>query len=163
MKPDENGIATCEYCGKSGNFVASVDGNLYEKWDEAITYWLENGGTLKLYGDYTATDGTWSIGSGSHTINLNGHMMSVKGDGAFFKPNNNMHLTVTDGTERGQIENILLDGSQRGSFTLESGYVGNLKMNGGAVVTLKAALTSWMCRIAPQTQIFPSRAAALAN
>ena len=133
MKPDETGVATCEYCGKSGKFVASVDGNTYEAWDEAISYWLANGGTLKLYTDYTAADGTWSIGSGSHTINLNGHRMSVQGDGAF-KPTNNMHLTVTDGTERGQIENILLDGSQ---VTLENGYVGNLKMTGGAVVALK--------------------------
>ena len=137
MKPDETGVATCEYCGKSGKFVASVDGNLYTDMDEAISYWLANGGTLKLYTDYTAADGTWKVGSGSHTINLNGHMMSVKGDGAFFKPTNNMHLTVTDGTERGQITNILLDGSQRGSFTLENGYVCNLEMTGGAVVALK--------------------------
>ena len=136
MKPDATGTVTCEYCGKSGKFVASVDGNLYSDMDEAITYWLANGGTLKLYADYTAADGTWSIGSGSHTINLNGHGMFVQDKGAF-KPTNNMHLTVTDGTERGQIENILLDGSQRGSFTLESGYVGNLEMTGGAVVTLK--------------------------
>ena len=63
--------------------------------------------------------------------------MSVKGDGAFFKPTNNMHLTVTDSKEIGQITNILLDGSQHGSFTLKSGYVHNLKMTGGAVVTLK--------------------------
>lgn len=136
MKPDETGVATCEYCGKSGKFVASVDGNLYTNMDEAVKAWLANGGTLKLYGDYTATDGTWKVGSGSHTINLNGHRMSVQGDGAF-KPTNNMHLTVTDGTERGQIDNILLDGSQGGSFTLESGYVGNLEMTGGAVVALK--------------------------
>ena len=136
MKPDETGVATCEYCGKSGNFVASVDGNLYTDMNGAISYWLKDGGTLKLYADYTAADGTWSIGSGSHTVDLNGHRMLVTGDGAF-KPTNNMHLTVTDGTERGQIDNILLDGSQRGSFTLESGYVGNLKMTGGAVVTLK--------------------------
>ena len=136
MKPGEDGVATCEYCGKSGKFVASVDGNLYTDMKEAIDYWLANGGTLKLYGDYTAADGTWKIGSGSHTINLNGHRMLVTGDGAF-KPTNNMHLTVTDGTERGQIENILLDGSQGGSFTLESGYVGNLEMTGGAVVALK--------------------------
>ena len=136
MEPDAaTGIATCEYCG--GKFVASVDGNLYTDMKEAISYWLENGGTLKLYTDYTATDdGTWRIGSGSHTVNLNGHRMSVQNDGAF-KPTNNMHLTVTDGTERGQIENILLDGSQDGNFTLESGYVGNLKMTGGAVVALK--------------------------
>ena len=137
MKPGGDGVATCEYCGKSGKFVASVDGNLYTDMDAAVTDWLANGGTLKLYADYTAADGTWSIGSGSHTINLNGHRMSVKGDGAFFKPTNNMHLTVTDGTERGQIENILLDGSQNGSFTLESGYVGNLEMTGDAVVALK--------------------------
>ena len=136
MEPDETGVATCEYCGKSGKFVASVDGNLYIDMDEAISYWLKNGGTLKLYADYTAADGTWSIGSGLHTINLNGHRMSVKGDGAF-KPTHNMHLTVTDGMEIGQIENILLDGSQGGSFTLESGYVGNLEMTGGAVVTLE--------------------------
>ena len=137
MKPDAaTGMATCEYCGKSGKFVASVDGNLYTDMNGAISYWLENSGTLKLYGDYTATDGTWRIGSGSHTINLNGHRMSVQNDGAF-KPTHNMHLTVTDGTERGQITNILLDGSQHGSFTLENGFVGNLKMTGGAVVALK--------------------------
>lgn len=138
MKPGGDGIATCEYCGKSGKFVASVDGNLYTDMNEAISYWLENGGTLKLYADYTAANGTWSVGSGSHTVDLNGHRMSVEGDGsAFFKPTNNMHLTVTDGTERGQIENILLDGIQRGSFTLENGFVGNLKMTGGAVVALR--------------------------
>ena len=137
MKPDAaTGMATCEYCGKSGKFVASVDGNLYTDMNGAISYWLANGGTLKLYADYTAADGTWRIGSGLHTINLNGHRMSVKGDGAF-KPTNNMHLTVTGGTELGQITNILLDGSQDGSFTLESGYVCNLEMTGGAVVTLK--------------------------
>ena len=130
MEPDAaTGIATCKYCGTSGKFVASVDGNTYEKWDEAINYWLANGGTLTLYGDYTATDGTWEAGSGSHTIDLNGYRMR-----GTLKPTNNMHLTVTDGTEIGQIENILLEG---GSFTLESGYVGNLKMTGDAVVTLK--------------------------
>ena len=139
MKPGEDGVATCEYCGKSGKFVASVDGNLYTDMDAAVTDWLENGGTLKLYADYTAATekATWTIVSGEHSIDLNGHRMLVQGDGAFFKPTNNMHLTVTDGTERGQIENILLDGSQRGSFTLESGYVGNLEMTGGAVVALK--------------------------
>ena len=106
--------------------------------DEAIAYWLANGGTLKLYADYTAATekATWTIVSGEHSIDLNGHSMFVQDDGAF-KPTNNMHLTVTDGTERGQIENILLDGSQRGSFTLESGYVSNLEMTGGAVVALK--------------------------
>ena len=137
MEPDAaTGIATCEYCGKSGEFVASVDGNLYSDMDEAITYWLKNGGTLKLYADYTAANGTWKVGSGSHTINLNGHRMSVADNGAF-KLTNNMHLTVTNGMEFGHIENILLDGNQGGSFTLESGYVGNLKMTGGAVVALK--------------------------
>ena len=106
--------------------------------DEAITYWLANGGTSKLYANYTAATekATWTIVSGEHSIDLNGHRMSVKGDGAF-KPTNNMHLTVTDGKEIGQIENILLDGSQRGSFTLENGYVCNLEMTGGAVVALK--------------------------
>lgn len=138
MKPDETGTATCEYCGKSGKFVASVDGNLYTDMNEAISYWLENGGTLKLYADYTAATekATWTIVSGEHSIDLNGHRMSVQNGGAF-KPTNNMHLTVTDGTEIGQITNILLDGSQGGSFTLESGYVGNLEMTGGAVVALK--------------------------
>ena len=137
MKPDAaTGMATCEYCGKSDKFVASVDGNLYTDMDEAISYWLANSGTLKLYGDYTATDGTWRIGSGLHTINLNGHRMSVQNDGAF-KPTNNMHLTVTDGKKIGQITNILLDGNQGGSFTLESGYVCNMEMTDGAVVALK--------------------------
>ena len=134
LKEDHTG-AECKYCGAS--FAATLDDAPYGTIDAAVTDWLANGGTLKLYANYTAADGTWSIGSGSHTINLNGHMMSVKGDGAFFKPTNNMHLTVTDGTELGQITNILLDGSQGGSFTLENGFVGNLKMTGGAVVALK--------------------------
>ena len=134
LKEDHTG-AECKYCGAS--FAATLDDAPYGTIDAAVTDWLTNGGTLKLYADYTAADGTWKVGSGSHTINLNGHMMSVQGDGAFFKPTNNMHLTVTDSKEIGQITNILLDGSQRGSFTLESGYVGNLEMTGGAVVALK--------------------------
>ena len=133
LKGDHSGVA-CKYCG--ANFAATLDDAPYDTIDAAITDWLANGGTLKLYADYNAANGTWSIGSGLHTINLNGHRMSVQNDGAF-KPTNNMHLTVTDGTKLGQITNILLDGSQRGSFTLESGYVGNLEMTGGAVVTLK--------------------------
>ena len=134
LKDDLTGVK-CKYCG--ANFAATLDDAPYGTIDAAVTDWLKDGGTLKLYADYTATDGTWRIGSGSHTINLNGHMMSVQGDGNAFKPTNNMHLTVTDSKEIGQITNILLDGSQNGSFTLESGYVGNLEMTGGAVVTLK--------------------------
>ena len=98
-----------------------------------------------------------------HTINLNGHKMSVKGDGAF-KPTNNMHLTVTDGTEIGQITNILLDGDQDGSFTLESGYVGNLEMTGGAVIALKGGSVDKLdVQNSSANTNFPSRAAALAN
>ena len=133
LKADLTG-AECKYCGAS--FAATLDDAPYDTIDDAVSAWLQKGGTLKLYADYTAADGTWSIGSGSHTINLNGYRMSVQGEGTF-KPTNNMHLTVTDDKEIGQITNILLDGSQRGSFTLESGYVGNLKMTGDAVVTLK--------------------------
>ena len=136
LKGDHTG-AECKYCGAS--FAATLDDAPYGTIDAAVTDWLKDGGTLKLYADYTAATekATWTIVSGEHSIDLNGHMMSVEGDGNAFKPTHNMHLTVTDGTERGQITNILLDGSQRGSFTLKSGYVGNLKMTGGAVVALK--------------------------
>ena len=136
LKVDHTG-AECKYCGAS--FAATLDDAPYGTIDEAIEAWLKDGGTLKLYADYTAATekATWTIDSGEHSIDLNGHRMSVQGDGNAFKPANNMHLTVTDGTERGQIDNILLDGSQDGSFTLESGYVGNLKMTDGAVVALK--------------------------
>ena len=137
LKEDHTG-AECKYCGAS--FAATLDDAPYGMIDAAITDWLKNGGTLKLYADYTAATekATWTIGSGSHTVDLNGHRMSVQGDGsAFFKPANNMNLTVTDSTKLGQITNILLDGSQNGSFTLESGIVCNLEMTGGAVVTLK--------------------------
>ena len=139
VKPHTHNIVNgqCE-CGAT--FAASVTQNgavaYYKDFATAVKAWLANGGTLKLYGDYTATDGTWKVGSGLHTINLNGHRMLVQNDGAF-KPTNNMHLTVTDDKKIGQIDNILLDGSQNGSFTLENGFVGNLKMTGGAVVTLK--------------------------
>ncbi|MBU5431670.1 S-layer homology domain-containing protein [Intestinimonas sp. MSJ-38] len=136
LREDHTG-AECKYCGAS--FAATLNDTPYGMIDAAVTDWLKDGGTLKLYADYTAATekATWTIGSGSHTVDLNGHRMSVQGDGNAFKPANNMHLTVTDGTERGQIDNILLDGSQHGSFTLESGYVGNLKMTDGAVVALK--------------------------
>ena len=136
LKEDHTG-AECKYCGAS--FAATLDDAPYGKIDAAVADWLAKGGTLKLYADYTAATekATWTIVSGEHSIDLNGHRMSVQGDGNAFKPTNNMHLTVTDGTGLGQIENILLDGSQRGSFTLESGFVGNLEMTGGAVVALK--------------------------
>ena len=134
LKEDHTG-AECKYCGAS--FAATLDDAPYGTIDAAVTDWLKNGGTLKLYADYTTANDTWKAGSESHTINLNGHKMSVQGDGNAFKPTNNMHLTVTDSKEIGQITNILLDGSQNGSFTLESGYVHNLKMTDGAVVTLK--------------------------
>lgn len=124
----------CAYCNKTG-IKATVGGTTYDDVSKAVEDWLANGGTLKLYADYTAATekATWTIVSGEHSIDLNGHRMSVQNDGAF-KPTNNMHLTVTDDTERGQIENILLDGSQ---VTLKSGYVCNLKMTGDAVVALK--------------------------
>ena len=136
LKGDHTG-AECKYCGAS--FAATLDDAPYDKIDDAVSAWLQKGGTLKLYADYTAATekATWSIGSGLHTVDLNGHKMSVEGDGNAFKPTHNMHLTVTDGTKLGQITNILLDGDQRGSFTLKSGYVCNLEMTGGAVVTLK--------------------------
>ena len=133
LKGDHTG-AECKYCGAS--FAATLDDAPYDTIDAAITDWLENGGgTLKLYADYTAATekATWTIVSGKHSIDLNGHRMSVQNDGAF-KPTNNMHLTVTDGTKIGQITNILLEG---GSFTLESGIVCKLEMTGGAVVALK--------------------------
>ena len=72
----------CAYCNKTG-IKATVGGTTYDDVSKAVEDWLANGGTLKLYDDYTATNGTWSIGSGSHTINLNGHRMSVQGDGTF--------------------------------------------------------------------------------
>ena len=131
LKEDHTG-ADCKYCGAS--FAATLDDAPYGKIDEAVAAWLKNGGTLKLYADYTAANGTWEVSGGSHTVNLNGHRMSVQGDGSAFKPTNNMHLTVTDGTKLGQITNILLEG---GSFTLENGYVGKLEMTGDAVVALK--------------------------
>ena len=133
LKEDHTG-AECKYCGAS--FAATLDDAPYGKIDAAVSAWLKNGGTLKLYADYTAATekATWTIVSGEHSIDLNGHMMSVEGDGSAFKPTHNMHLTVTDSKEIGQITNILLEG---GSFTLESGYVHNLKMTDGAVVTLK--------------------------
>ena len=136
LKENHTG-AECKYCGAS--FAATLNDAPYDTIDAAITDWLENGGTLKLYANYTAATekATWTIGSGSHTVDLNGHRMSVEGDGNAFKPTNNMHLTVTDSKGLGQITNILLDGNQNGSFTLESGYVHNLEMTGGAVVTLK--------------------------
>ena len=136
LKENHTG-AECKYCGAS--FAATLNDAPYDRIDDAVTDWLENGGTLKLYADYTAATekATWTIGSGSHTVDLNGHRMSVEGDGNAFKPTHNMHLTVTDSKKLGQITNILLDGSQNGSFTLESGYVCNLEMTGGAVVTLK--------------------------
>ena len=134
-KADLTGVK-CKYCGAS--FAATLDDAPYGTINDAVSAWLQKGGTLKLYANYTAATekATWTIVSGEHSIDLNGHRMSVQNDGAF-KPTNNMHLTVTDDTERGQITNILLDGSQRGSFTLENGYVCNLEMTGGAVVALK--------------------------
>ncbi|MBL1054211.1 MAG: hypothetical protein JJO51_20900, partial [Escherichia coli] len=56
LKKDHTG-AECKYCGAS--FAATLDDTPYGTIDEAVADWLENGGTLKLYTDYTAANGTW--------------------------------------------------------------------------------------------------------
>ena len=65
-KEDHTGVK-CKYCG--ANFAATLDDAPYGTIDAAVTDWLKNGGTLKLYADYTAADGTWKVGSGLHTVN----------------------------------------------------------------------------------------------
>ena len=50
LKGDHTG-AECKYCGAS--FAATLDDAPYGTIDAAVTDWLANGGTLKLYTDYT--------------------------------------------------------------------------------------------------------------
>ena len=128
----DDGEKTCKHCGLTGKFVATVDGNAYTSWDEAFKAWLGDGGTLKLYDDYTASDGTWHIVTGSHKIDLNGHKLSVSNDGAF-KPSNNMGLIIQDTSEDqdGEISHILLsEKNPYWSLTLNSGNIGNLEVGG---------------------------------
>ena len=77
LKEDHTG-AECKYCGAS--FAATLDDAPYGTIDEAVTDWLAKGGTLKLYADYTAATekATWTIVSGEHSIDLNGHRIEKK-------------------------------------------------------------------------------------
>ena len=138
MEPGADGTVTCKYCGTSGKFVASVDGNLYtaDEWDNAFTDWTENGGTLKLYANYSSTasgDVTWESGEKTGaTIDLNGHTMSIPNGGAFV-PARNMSLTIKDTSEgqNGSISHVLLSKTNSyQSLTLESGNIGKLEVKG---------------------------------
>ena len=133
-KEDHTGVK-CKYCGAS--FAATLDDAPYDKIDDAVSAWLANGGTLKLYTDYTAATekATWTIVSGAHSIDLNGHTMSVENGGAFV-PDYGMNLTIRDGSteKKGKISSIIDNGDfwKCRSLALESGRIDSLTINGCA-------------------------------
>ena len=111
-----------------------VDGNAYTSWDQVFNAWLQDGGTLKLYDDYTASnDVVWNGSNGEYILDLNGHTMSA-GSGAF-KPSDEkvagMSLTIRDTSEdqNGSISHIILSSENNyRNLTLDSGHIGNLEV-----------------------------------
>ena len=116
-KEDHTG-AECKYCGAS--FAATLDDAPYGMIDAAVSAWLKNGGTLKLY-DNASTDRDFSSASGkSFIIDLNGHKFDYTGTGGRNKLSGKS-LTIQDSSgQNGEFSSLIADS---GTLTLESGYL----------------------------------------
>ena len=115
LKEDHTG-AECKYCGAS--FAATLNDAPYGTIDAAVTEWLENGGTLKLYDD-ARTDPDFSAGSNNpFIIDLNGHKFVYNGSGRN-KLSGGKSLTIRDSSgQNGEFSSLIADS---GTLTLESG------------------------------------------
>ena len=138
LKEDHTG-AECKYCGAS--FAATLDDAPYGKIDAAVTDWLANGGTLKLFADYgQGADGNdLDLSSASAewlTIDLNGHGFykdckintSIKLSGG-------KALTITDSSGKGTGIFGPID-ADRGTLTLESGHLDGLTVSSDSSATI---------------------------
>ena len=138
LKGDHTG-AECKYCGAS--FAATLDDAPYSTIDAAVSAWLANGGTLKLFADYgQGADGNdLDLSSASAewlTIDLNGHGFykdckintSIKLSGG-------KALTITDSSGKGTGIFGPID-ADRGTLTLESGHLDGLTVSSDSSATI---------------------------
>ena len=136
LKEDRTGAA-CRYCGAS--FAATLDDAPYGTIDAAVSAWLTNGGTLKLYadaGDRSKVD----FSSGADTpfvIDLNGFAFNK--DGAAITLGGRKSLTIMDSREKtssaGAFGPVIADS---GTLILEEGgYLQGLTVYSDSTADIK--------------------------
>ena len=114
---------TCAYCGMTG-IQATLDGETYTNLDQAVAAWVENGGGLKLFSEYSNDAFSFNgVTNKPLTIDLNkynfnkGKSMSLGG----------ADLTIKDTVKisNGTFGNLNAD---NGKLTLESGSLEKLSV-----------------------------------
>ena len=114
----------CLYCGQTG-ILARVGDTTYDDVSKAVSAWLANGGTLKLYAD-AGDRSNVDFSSGANkpfVIDLNGFAFNK--DGAAITLGGGKALTITDSSGKGTgvFGPVTAD---RGTLTLESGCLEKL-------------------------------------
>lgn len=145
LKEDHTGVA-CKYCGAS--FAATLDDAPYGTIDAAVSAWLKNGGTLKLYADAVDRSKV-DFSSGANTpfvIDLNGFAFNK--DGTAITLSGRKSLTIMDSREKTSSGGafgpviadsgtlILEEGGYLQGLTVPSGSSANIKLRGGKVSAL---------------------------
>ena len=128
----------CLYCGQTG-ILARVGDTTYGSVSDAVTAWMNVGGTLTLFDDYgegfdaNALDLISAKAKGL-AIDLNGHgfYKDCQGD---IKLGGGKALTITDSSSKGTgvFGPVTAD---RGTLTLESGHLQGLKVFSGSEPTI---------------------------
>ncbi len=145
LKEDRTGAA-CRYCGAS--FAATLDDMPYDTLDDAVSAWLTNGGTLKLYAD-AGDRSTVDFSSGADkpfVIDLNGFAFNK--DGAAIRLSGGKSLTIMDSREKTSSAGafgpvtadsgtlILDEGGYLQGLTVPSTSTADIKLRGGKVSAL---------------------------
>ena len=146
LKEDRTG-AECKYCGAS--FAATLDDAPYDTLDDAVSAWLKNGGTLKLYAD-AGDRSTVDFSSGADkpfVIDLNGFAFNK--DGAAITLGGRKSLTIMDSREKTSSAGafgpvtadsgtlILEEGGYLQGLTVPSTSTADIKLRGGKVSALR--------------------------
>ena len=130
----DDATGKCTDCGTV--FAAAVNGTLSSDMTQAIAKWLRDGGMLKLYADGGKVAFTNVTGK-TFTIDLNGYKINCdsQGDTSSLKLNGNT-LTIQDsqwGKSNSAFGPIKAD---KGTLTLESGYLNGLTVEDSSTATL---------------------------
>ena len=146
----------CLYCGQTG-ILARVGNTTYDDVSKAVSAWLANGGTLKLYadaGDRSNVD--FSSGADKpFVIDLNGFAFNK--DGAAITLGGGKALTITDSSGKGTgvFGPVTAD---RGTLTLESGCLEKLTVpsSSTAKILLKGGKLTGIWSSVPVFNLLPN-------
>ncbi len=130
---------TCAYCGTTG-IVATIGSTAYTKINDAVTAWLDKGGTLTLHAD-VGTNAITDFSSAKNknlVIDLNGHPINCDTNGSGEVVNlNGVNLTIRDSKSKTSSQGAFGPiNADKGTLTLESGYIKGLTVPENSTATI---------------------------